>query len=43
MEQKYEDRLALVRRMHEEEILEIRKINQAKELELEQMAVRFHT
>lgn len=43
IEPKYEDRLNLIRKMHDEEILQIRKINDAKEHELEQMAIQFQT
>lgn len=42
MEQKYEDRLELIRKMHETEILQIRQINQAREKQLEDLAVQFH-
>ncbi len=41
MEQKYEDRLELIRKMHETEILQIRQINQAREKQLEDLAVQF--
>lgn len=43
MEEKYENRLTLIRKMHEEEITEIHRLNELKEQQLEQMAIKFQT
>lgn len=37
---RYEKRLELIKKMHEEEICEIRQINIRKEAELEQLAIK---
>ena len=39
-ESKYEKRLQLIKKMHEEEIFEIRQLNSKKEAELEQLAIK---
>jgi hypothetical protein len=39
---KYEDRVKLIKKMHDEEIAEIRRVNRQREEQLEQQILGFH-